>query len=53
MYYDDSEKVRIYSLPEERVVLPSNSQTRAAFLLENNRLLTITDTHSYVFVTED
>ena len=53
MYYDDSKNVRVYSLPEEKVTVPSYGITRATYLLENNRLLTTTDSHLCVYAVLD
>ena len=51
MIYDPSENKRIYSLPEEKLRIASNSFTRAAYLLEYNLLLIVSESHSYVIDT--
>ena len=47
MVYD--EELRIYSLPEVKIVLQSNDSTTAAYLMEKDRLLILTESHAYVY----
>ena len=51
MIYDPSENKRIYSPPVEKLGVPLDGSTRAAYLLEYDLLLIVSEYHSIVIDT--